>query len=305
MSTAPQPAQAVGADALKGIGLIVLACMCFSMLDATAKYLSAYIPVMQVIWVRFVTHAILALLIFRVWQKPQVLKTKRPILQIVRSLCLMGTTFGNFLAIQHMQLAETMSITFAAPLLVTALAGPILGEWAGPHRWAAIIVGFAGVLIVTQPGSGEMHWAVLYSIGSMVLYSFYALTTRILTGTDSPSSMIMISALVGASVMTPIGSTVWVDPPSWFHWVLLLCTGVFGGVGHWIFIHAHRLASAPVLAPFIYVQIIWMILLGYLIFDDVPKLNTLIGASIVVASGLYILYREQVRGLRKRSPAAL
>ncbi|NVK36056.1 MAG: DMT family transporter [Rhodobacteraceae bacterium] len=293
--------QHVNTQALKAIVLTILACLCFSVLDAIAKYISHVVPVLQVIWMRFAVHAVLAVIIFRGWRKPYIISTKRPFLQIVRSLCLVGTTFGNFLALQHLQLAETMAITFAVPLLVTALAGPLLGEWAGPHRWAAIVVGFIGVLIVAQPGTGHMHWAVIYSIGATVLYSFYSILTRVLTGTDSPTSMIVISALVGACVMTPIGSSVWEAPPTYFYWALLLSTGVLGGFGHWIFIHAHRLAPAPVLAPFIYFQIVWMIVLGYYVFDDVPAPTTLIGAGLVVCSGLYVLYREQVKGRGKRN----
>ncbi|WP_417672210.1 DMT family transporter [Roseibium sp.] len=280
---------------LVAIGLILLACLCFSGLDATAKYLGQSLPTLQIVWVRFVTHVFLALILFKVWKDPGMFKTGRPILQIIRAFALFGTTIGNFLALQYLQLAETMSILFAAPFMVTALAGPLLGEWAGWRRWAAIIVGFCGVLVVTQPGTGGMHWAAIYSVGAMVLYALYALLTRMLAATDSSASMLLISAVVASLAMTPAGLTVWVQPEGMFEWSLLLSTGVYGCIGHWIFIQAHRLAPAPVLAPFIYVQIIWMITLGYFIFDDIPTGATLLGASIVVCSGLYILYREQLR----------
>ncbi|MEJ8473159.1 DMT family transporter [Roseibium algae] len=280
---------------LTAIGLILLACLCFSGLDATAKYLSQSLPPLQIVWMRFVVHVVLALVLFRVWKNPKFFKTGRPVLQTVRAFTLLGSTVGNFMAVQYLQLAESMSILFAAPFVVTALAGPMLGEWAGMRRWAAIVVGFIGVIIVTQPGSGQMHWAAIYSVGALVCYALYALLTRKLAETDSSASMLLISAAVAASAMTPVGLSVWVEPPSLFHWGLLLSTGVYGCIGHWIFIHAHRLAPAPVLAPFIYVQIVWMVALGYLVFDDVPAISTLVGASVVVASGLYILYREQVR----------
>ncbi|MEP5622312.1 MAG: EamA family transporter, partial [Hyphomicrobiales bacterium] len=123
---------------LAGIGLIVLACLCFSLLDAVAKYLSTSLPTLQIAWVRFVSHAILAMAMFQVWKSPQYLKTGRPMLQAVRAVCLFGTTVFNFLALRYLQLAETMAIMFAAPFVITALAGPFLGEWAGIRRWAAI-----------------------------------------------------------------------------------------------------------------------------------------------------------------------
>ncbi|GAA0777090.1 DMT family transporter [Roseibium denhamense] len=282
---------------IAGIALIVLACLGFSILDATAKYLSATLPTLQIVWVRFVSHLIIAVILFRVWKTPTLLHTKRPWLQIVRAFCLLGTTVFNFLAVRYLQLAETMAIMFAAPFVITALAGPFLGEWAGPRRWAAIVVGFVGVLVVTQPGSGGMHWAAIYSIAAMLFYSTYALLTRQLTATDSSAGMLIISGAVAAVAMAPAGISNWVTPPDVWTWVLLCATGAFGGGGHFLFIMAHRLAPAPMLAPFIYTQIVWMVALGYLVFADVPTVMTLFGAAIVVSSGLYILYRERVKGL--------
>lgn len=280
---------------LIGIGLIVLACLCFAILDATAKYLGQTMPALQIVWVRFASHVVIALFMFRIWRNPGFLRTGRPVLQIVRALCLLSTTICNFMAVRYLQLAETISILFAAPFLVTAIAGPLLGEWAGARRWAAIIVGFIGVLIVTQPGFGGMHWAAIYSVGAMFFYAFYALMTRMLAATDSPAGMLIISGLVAAIAMTPSGLSEWTPPGDLLHWVLLLTTGFWGALGHWCFILAHRKAPAPMLAPFIYTQIVWMIALGYLIFADIPTVSTFVGASVVVASGLYILYREQIR----------
>lgn len=282
---------------LAGIGLIVLACLCFSLLDATAKYLIETVPTLQIVWLRFVSHVLLSFVLFRVWSNISLLKTRRPVLQIIRAFCLLGITIFNFLAVRHLQLAETTAIMFAAPFVITALAGPVLGEWAGPRRWAAIAVGFFGVLVVTQPGLGGMHWAAIYSVASMVFYAIYAILTRQLTATDSSAGMLIISGIVAAVAMTPAGLSVWVTPPDIWSWILLFATGVFGGGGHFLFIIAHRMAPAPVLAPFIYTQIVWMVGLGYLVFGDVPGALTLIGASIVVGSGLYILYRERVRGI--------
>ncbi|ASP34667.1 DMT family transporter [Labrenzia sp. VG12] len=286
-----------GAAPIAGIGLIVLACLSFSVLDATAKYLSASLPTLQIVWVRFVSHVFLALVLFQVWKKPALLTTKRPLLQIVRAFCLLGTTVFNFLAVRYLQLAETMAIMFAAPFVITALAGPMLGEWAGARRWAAIVVGFVGVLVVTQPGLGGMHWAAIYSVAAMTFYAIYALLTRQLTATDSSAGMLILSGIVAAVAMAPVGLSVWVMPQDIWTWALLLATGAFGAGGHFLFIIAHRIAPAPVLAPFIYIQIVWMIALGFLVFGDVPTGTTMAGAAIVVASGLYILYRERVKGI--------
>ncbi|ADZ69233.1 DMT family transporter [Polymorphum gilvum] len=277
-----------------GIVLIVLACLCFSCLDATAKYLVVDLPPLQVVWVRFLTHLVFAVVVFRVWRAPEIFRTDRPGLQFVRGLALLGSTFFNFLAVQYLQLAETMSIMFAGPFVVTALAGPLLGEWAGLRRWIAIIVGFIGVLIIARPGLGGMHWAAIYSIGAMICYAFYALFTRMLAGSNSTIGMLIISAAVPTVAMTPAGLSLWETPASGFHWLLLLSTGLYGGFGHWIFIIAHRLAPAPLLAPFTYLQIVWMVGLGFLVFGDVPGPWTLVGSAVVIASGLYILYRERI-----------
>ncbi|PVB62583.1 DMT family transporter [Labrenzia sp. 011] len=282
---------------LVGISLIVLACLCFAVLDATAKYLSASLPTLQIVWIRFLSHTVIAMVLFRVWKTPSLLKTRRPVLQLVRAVCLLSTTILNFFAVRYLQLAETMSIMFAAPFVITALAGPLLGEWAGIRRWCAIIVGFMGVLVVTQPGVGGMHWAAIYSVAAMITYALYALLTRQLTATDGSAGMLIISGLVAAVAMTPIGLSVWEMPQDIWTWALLLVTGALGAGGHFVFIMAHRIAPAPVLAPFIYSQIVWMIALGYLIFADVPTATTLLGAAIVVGSGLYILYRERVKGI--------
>ncbi|WP_428698522.1 DMT family transporter [Stappia sp.] len=276
-----------------GIALISFAFLCFSGLDTTAKYLGQSLPAEQIVWMRFVTHVIYAVLLFRLWRMPHVLKSRRWGLQIFRALCLLGSTVFNFFAVRHMQLAETVSIMFAAPFVVTALAGPLLNEWAGLRRWMAIIVGFIGVLVVTRPGLGEMHWAAILSVCSMLSYALYALTTRMLAQTESPLGMLLISAAVAATAITPFGVSAWVPPADAWTWILLLSTGAWGGIGHFALIRAHVLAPAPVLAPFMYTQIIWMTGLGYLVFNDVPGVFTIIGASIVVGSGLYILYRER------------
>ncbi|MBN9672341.1 DMT family transporter [Roseibium aggregatum] len=295
--TQGQPARAQTAAPLAGIALIAMASLSFSALDTTVKYLSADLPTLQIVWMRFVSHVVIAGLLFQVWKKPSLLKTRRPVLQIVRAFCLLGTTVCNFVALRYLQLAETTAIMFAAPFVITALAGPFLGEWAGLRRWIAIIIGFIGVLVVTRPGLGGMHWAAFFSVGAMLFYAFYSLLTRQLTATDGSAGMLIISGIVAAVAMAPAGLSVWETPPDLWTWGLLLTTGAFGGGGHFLFILAHRIAPAPVLAPFMYMQIVWMIALGYLVFLDIPTATTLIGAAIVVSSGLYILYRERVRGL--------
>jgi len=279
-----------------GIALVCLAFFWFSALDATAKFLSAELPVLQIVWVRFVGHVVVAVVLFRMWRNPSILRPTRYFLQLLRGVFTLGATTFNFIAVQYLQLTETTAIMFVAPLVVVILAGPLLGEWAGPHRWAAIIVGFCGVLIVTRPGIGGMHWAAFLSAAAMLCFALYAIVTRMIAPTESVEGMLLIIALVPAIATAIPALSVWQTPPDAVHWIMLLLTGVFGAIGHWVLIVAYRIAPAPALAPFNYTQIVWMAGLGYLIFADIPNIWTVIGSTIIIASGLYVIYREHWRG---------
>jgi drug/metabolite transporter (DMT)-like permease len=299
-----------GADSagIRSILLMVAAVGFFGILDALAKYLTQSLPVLQVVWMRFLIHALLAFFILRLWQRRERMTTTRPVMQAVRGLFLVGTTVFNFLALLYLQLAETASIMFAGPIVIAALAVPLLGEKVGLHRWAAILVGFVGVLIVTRPGLGStglggLGWPALLSVASMLCYSFYSLATRVLAQSQNTEGLIMYTALIPALVLAPFGLAVWVWPPDLFIWALILATGLTGGLGHYLVILAHQRTSASTLAPFTYSQMVWMVALGWLIFGDIPGLWTIIGASIVIGSGIYLLYREErARRLARKAP---
>ncbi|MBL4647074.1 MAG: DMT family transporter [Rhizobiales bacterium] len=279
---------------MRAIFMIIFAFMLFSCLDTLAKFAGQSVPALEAAWARFVGHAILAILVFQPWRNRSIMKTNQPFNQALRGLFLMGSTIFNFLALRHLQLAETMSIMFAGPFVVTALAGPVLGEWAGRRRWGAIIVGFLGVLIVTRPGIAVIDPAVLYSIAAMLCYAGYALMTRKMSPAETARSLIFYSALLPAIIMTPIAVSVWVAPPNWMVYAELAGMGVFGFVGHWFLIKANQLADVPTLAPFLYTQIVWMVGLGYVAFNEIPGIWTMLGSAVIVSSGLYLLYRERV-----------
>jgi drug/metabolite transporter (DMT)-like permease len=216
------------------------------------------------------------------------------VVQGLRALFLLLSTALNFIAIQHLQLAQTVSITFAAPLIVTALAGPVLGEWAGPRRWAAVIVGFVGVIIIVQPEPDAFQPAALYSVAAAFCYAGYSLTTRLLSATESSGGMLIYGSLLAAVVLTPALPVVAIAPPDWRVALALVMTGLTGAIGHWFLIAANRRSPATLLAPFSYTQLLSMIAAGYLVFGDLPGASTLVGALVVIASGLYVLYRERV-----------
>lgn len=270
----------------------------FSCLDSSAKYLVlSGIPTAFISWMRFVEHTLLVLIFFRPWSNPSIFKVRSIPLQFIRGLCLFGSTFFNFYALQTMQLAETITITFAAPMVIAALAGPLLGEWAGWRRWAAIVVAFIGVLIIARPGFGTLNPGLPYSITAMLSYSFYVLLTRRMAATESPESLIFYSALAPAILMSPAMMQA-VIPETPLQISLLLVLGFFGGLGHYLIILAYRRATTAALAPYPFLQIIWMLAFGYFIFHQFPDVYTLCGAAIVISSGLYVVHRE--RQLRAR-----
>ena len=273
---------------------------CFSCLDTTAKYLTASIPVIEIVWARYVVAFLFSFAVSNPIAHPSIMRTSRPVLQVLRSAMLVVSTLMAFIALRYLQLDEAVSIVFTAPFLVAAMSGPLLGEWIGWQRWVAIGVAFFGVLVIARPGLGGIHPAALLTLGAAICYGLYILTTRLLARTDSNETTLFYSNIVGAVVMSAAVPFVWVTPDGIFTIFLMLTLGAFGGFGHYLLIMAHRLAPAGVLAPFVYIQIVSMTLLGYLVFRDVPNHWTLAGAAIIVASGLYLLRREQVEGRTPR-----
>ncbi|MDP2801551.1 MAG: DMT family transporter [Phreatobacter sp.] len=285
---------AAGRARLKGIGLMCAALACFACLDALAKWLGTHMDPMQVVWARYTAALCMILIIFNPVRNPGVFVTRRPWIQTIRSALLFGSTAVNFIALQYLQLDQTVAIMFATPFIVAILSGPILGEWIGMRRWIAVVVGFLGVLVVTQPWSGTLHWAMLLTFAGTCVYALYNILTRMLAGHDSAATTSIYSVAFGAAVATILVPFIWTAPPTLAVVVGMIAIGAFGAFGHWLLIVAHGYAPPGILAPFIYTQIIWMTALGWLVFAQVPAANTLAGAAIVIASGLYLLYRERV-----------
>jgi drug/metabolite transporter (DMT)-like permease len=269
----------------------------FAFLDTTAKYLGRQIDVLQVVWARYTFAFLLTLVVSNPLSRPGLLSTKRPIFQVGRATLLLGSTLLNFFALKYLRLDQVLAIAFSTPFFVAALSGPVLGEWVGPRRWAAIGVGFIGILVVTRPGFGIVHPAAFLAVMAAMSYAAYALSTRILARTDSNETTLFYSNFIGAVLMLPVVPFFWTTP-NLRQLVLMAMAGALASFGHYMLIAAHRLAPASLLSPFIYSQLVLVIALGYAVFGDVPDAYTLAGASIVIASGLYVLHRERVRGPR-------
>jgi drug/metabolite transporter (DMT)-like permease len=279
----------------RGIALVCGAFLLFAGLDTAAKVLSAELDTLQIVWARFFGHAVLVIAVLTPRKGPRVFASSNLRLQLARSSLLVASTVLNFTAISFLPLTTTAAIFFTVPLVVAALSVPMLGESVGWRRWSAIAVGFAGVLVIIRPGAAEIHWAIGLCLINSIVVALYSITTRKLAARDHSDTTSLYSPLVGAVLFLPILPTVWQMPETGLSWTLLILTGILGAIGHWMIIIAHRYAAASVLAPFTYSLILWMTVSGYLIFGDLPDHWTVIGALIVVASGLYVFHREQVR----------
>jgi drug/metabolite transporter (DMT)-like permease len=280
---------------ITGILMIIGTVLCFACMDATAKWLGRSIPPVQVVAVRYIGSVIFASLLLNPWRAPKVMRTRRPRLQCLRSAFLLLSTTCSYVAVQYLPLTDMTTLTFASPLMVPLFAGPFLGEKIGPRRVAAIVVGFIGVLVVTRPVGHAFHAAALLVLLGALVNAFYSIATRKLAGQDAPETTMFYTGIVGAAVMLPVLPFVWETPPEPRVWGMMAAIGALGALAHWLLILAHKHAPASILAPFYYTQLIGAVAIGAVVFGELPDRWTLIGAGIIVASGLYVLYRESVR----------
>ncbi len=275
---------------------MLCAFLCFTGIDSCAKALAETLPAFEVVFFRYLGHVIIVSAAFFPAQGMGLLKANKTGFQIARACTLMVGTSFNFIALAYLPLAVTSAIFFLSPLMICALSVPFLGERVGPRRWAAILVGFLGILIIVRPGVGEVHWAWLLSFGATLCASIYMMLTRVIAGEDSTETSQFYASFIPACAMLPIALWVWVWPSSPLEITLVLLIGFFGWAGHQFATIAHRMAPASTLAPFVYTQIIWMTGAGYFFFGDVPDIWVFVGAIVVIGSGLYVWLRERELG---------
>jgi drug/metabolite transporter (DMT)-like permease len=278
---------------LVGIGLVSGAYLLFSILDGSAKWLVQSMPVVMVVWLRFLLHAVFGgLLLFPV-RGLSLVRSSHMRWHALRSLMFVAMTGLNFFALQYLQLTVTASIFFSVPLIIALVSATAFGEKLDTGRWVAIVAGFAGVLVVVHPGSADFHPAMLLCVGNAVLYAFFMMMTRRLAAYDSAETIQYLPALGAAVLLTPFALAAWEAPAGWLEWSVACLLGLLGGAGHYLLALAHRYAPSSVIAPFLYQQVIYMAVFGYLVFGDVPGAGVWLGAPIVIASGLYLFTRER------------
>ena len=278
-----------------GIALVTLTTLCFATLDACAKWLVQSLPVLQVVWLRFLFAVLLTSALLAPRYGAELVRVRSWKLQGLRAAMLGSMTALNFWALQYLQLAETGAIQFSVPLLIALLSAWWLGERLDARRWLAIVAGFVGVLLVIRPGSQAFHPAILLSVVNALLYAAFNILTRRLVATETAASLQLMSALGATVLLAPFALAEWRAPASAWSWLVIGICGLCGGLGHFMVAQAHRYASAATLGPFLYQQILYMTLWGWLIFGQIPDAMVIAGAGVVVASGLYLLWLEMNR----------
>ena len=276
----------------RAILLLLVAMVCVAAVDTIAKLLSAEIPVVQIVWARFFFIFLCFSPFFARRGATRLVQSGNVRLQLVRASLQIVTSFSFFGALAFLPLADVVAIAFASPLFMILLAAPILGERPGLRRWAAVLVGLGGVLVMVRPGFADTHWAMALPVVAALSFALFQLLTRILARTDESLTTLFYSTVVGTVIMTAAVPTVWVDP-SPGAWVMMAGLGVIGAIAHALMIEAFSTAPASSLAPFTYSEIVWAALLGLFVFGELPDPWVAAGAAIVVASGIYAYTLER------------
>ena len=282
-------------DALRGILLMCAGVSSFPFMNAGVKLLADSYPASQITWARFTGHLLIMLIVFLPKYRWTLLRTRYPLIQVGRSVAMLLSNLLFVMAIGRVPLATASAIGFTSPLIVTALSVPLLRESVGWRRWTAVAVGFAGALMVIRPGTGFRDPAVLLILLSSLIYALYQIGTRSVSRHDNAATGISFAALLGSLVMTLVMPFVFVMPSTLFDALLFCSLGLLGGFGHYLIIRAFQLGPAAVIAPLGYVELIGSVVLGYLLFANFPDLWTWLGSGVIIASGIYIAWRERKR----------
>jgi drug/metabolite transporter (DMT)-like permease len=276
--------------------LMLGATLCFAALDATSKQLSRTYPVPMMVWGRYSFHCLMMLVLVAPSMGMRLVATRRPVAQVVRALMLVGTTGFSMAGFSLMPLAESTAIVFIAPLVVVMLAHWLLKERIAGVHVLAVIAGFLGVLLIARPGGALNLPGLVWMLLAAACYSAYQIQTRQLSPGESTLTMLFYTALVGTVTMTLAAPLYWGGPmPDLVDALLLASLGIYGGTGHLMLTRAFRHAPASFLSPFLYVQLIWAMLLGWIFFGHLPDLLSLAGMAVIVGSSLSIAWAERLR----------
>ena len=281
---------------LRGVIFVIFAVLLFVVLDTQSKQLSANYPVSLLTWARYTGHCLLMIIFLAPSMRTKLVATRRLPLQLIRALCLVAITYCAMKAFSIMPLPEATAIIFTTPLLVTLLAGPVLGERVKRIGWFAVVLGFIGVLLVAQPSIDVPLEGVVYAGLTALVYSLYQILTRLLSGTESPITLLFYTALVGTIVMS--AGLPWfgeLSLRSASEGLRILALGIYGGTGHFLLILAFRHAPASLLAPIFYVQLIFATFSGWWVFGHIPQQGAILGMCIIALAGVLVGWQGRSR----------
>jgi drug/metabolite transporter (DMT)-like permease len=287
-----EKASLLGDPARAGILLVIAASFCFASMDAMSKILAQDHAILQILWFRYMVFTVFALAIAQRRGVRRTLVSQRPWLQAFRALLLVAENAVFVLAFRYLPLADVHALGASAPLMVVALSVVLLGETVGIRRWSAVLVGFVGVLIIIRPGLQEIEWPLLIPLVGALMWALYQILVRLCSRTDGSDTTLLWSALVGLAATSVTGPFMWV-PPDREAWVLLVVLAVAGSIAHYALIRGLQLAEASAVQPYTYTLLVFAAFWGLVVFGDIPDAWTILGAAIIVGSGLYTWYRER------------
>ena len=279
---------------LKGVIFFMTAIFLISVVDTVCKVFTKDLHSIQLVWGYFVgiNLTLWVFFLFKGEKFSNLRRTERPLLQIIRPAFLVCSISSLFIGLTYLPIAEATVIGFVAPLFITALSVPILKEHVDIHRWSAVAIGLVGVIIIIRPGGDLWHLASVMPLLGALFFALFQIITRLLAATERTHTTLFYTGLGGLAWSSLIVPFVWLTP-SITHIFVFLSTGAMGAMAHLCMISAFDRAEASLLAPYNYTKLIWVSVLGYLIFNDVPSLDMWIGAIIIVSAGFYVLYREK------------
>ena len=271
--------------ALAGIALVIAAVACFALLDTTTQFVSASVPILMALWFRYFFQAIATTAVVLPLRGLGVLRTLHPKFQCLRGLLLLMSSLFAFLSLKFMPVAEFTAIGAIVPLVITLLAATALGEKVSALRWALVLGGFVGTLIIIRPGGEDFSWPLLLPLGMVITNSGFQVLTSKLARTEDPMTMHLYTGWVGTLLATLALPFVWISLPSWSLWGWLALMGAAASVGHFLLILAYKQAPAATLTPYLYAQIGFATLGGWLVFSYVPDRWALAGMLLIALCG--------------------
>lgn len=295
MSSAPPRPGPGPRSTLAGIALVVAASACFSVLDTTTKFISASVPLLMALWFRYAFQAVATTVSVLPVRGMSVWRTVHPKFQVLRGVLLLASSLFAFASLKYMPVGEFTAIVMIAPLAITVLAATVLKERVSPMRWALVAGGFAGTLVIIRPGGEAFQWASLLPLGLVATNAWFQVLTSKLARTEDPVTMHLYTGWVGTLIATLALPFAWAALPVWWLWALLCLMGAMATVGHFMLILAYQRAPAATLTPYLYAQIAFAMVGGWVVFSHVPDGWSMAGMLMIAicgAAGAWLTVRE-------------